>query len=895
MDRLNSCHDGSVRGHADQGTIDMPQKSSLKPLVAGTSPSDFTAGSYTADQKSEQVADSRTQEIKPVKRKFPVVTIGMPDAKRRAKANANEQVSHGLNEIHSGSAIPSENGESSSAYSPVGSSVDEMEFTTPKKTKAADETDKTVKIHAHKPLAHGRPPVWAIKRAAMNNALPYFAAHQGSLYSQQNVAYSMFMDKIVGVRDKFLSQVVITTIGGGRELDPVTKEMVRMRDQEENSRSHKCLNNTYKQKRPIALIAGAGNSLFPVKPAANYNVLDYFHITDIWTEASKGSNGQLIKHFMIRFERIDLNSRSWWTPKNANGGADAGEYFPGDYYCTSRRCATCNTSSKEMYKQGWTCLNRDCNSFFEFEPSVNLDDLEYNDNFLNERTEHTGPQPEHPLVTPLPSEASVGEGEVTGTEKAFKRGIVCPECRCCSRRIRWESWYCENPACDFTHHVPIREMPMKKVKEETAELLRKKKGKFFQTHESIATYEANVGGYEVKTFMLRGEPHNADQIREQSSKSNGGKSARGSSKVLAPEGDFIGSVTVLHPTTADAYERAGGLNELYRDLQKEDINLQRRPAMRGGSNNEELTNHFSTNFGAPYKFGVAVQTLAGFDEAPEPVMKSLLRLSWAGDAAIQTTAAHVNEHGLPVQEGAIPTEFQPFNEELILAYFQDCKIRYHDDGEKELGPTVATLSLGSPAVMQFRAKRNKVIGYTDDLTKKERGSLLSFVLENGDKVVMHGAMLQQNYDHQVVPVGKNRIALTCRHIREETIGDEKVRQEAIMKGKIPEYWAAQAYDGETDVQVGPAVSIEDTADADDEGHDQHVSSNDILDSDNESSDMTDATGTPSSDQDRLVALATELKDKVKSDPELLKALSDDQKDLVIGPGTQLTQKIYQAR
>jgi hypothetical protein len=31
--------------------------------------------------------------------------------------------------------------------------------------------------------------------------------------------------------------------------------------------------------------------------------------------------------------------------------------------------------------------------------------------------------------------------------------------------------------------------------------------------------------------------------------------------------------------------------------------------------------------------------------------------------------------------------------------------QYHDDGEKDVGPTIATLSTGSPAVMSFRPKR----------------------------------------------------------------------------------------------------------------------------------------------------------------------------------------------
>ena len=43
--------------------------------------------------------------------------------------------------------------------------------------------------------------------------------------------------------------------------------------------------------------------------------------------------------------------------------------------------------------------------------------------------------------------------------------------------------------------------------------------------------------------------------------------------------------------------------------------------------------------------------------------------------------------------------------------------QYHDDGEKELGPTVATLGLGGPASMTLRMKEKHWNGYTTSLSK----------------------------------------------------------------------------------------------------------------------------------------------------------------------------------
>ncbi len=73
--------------------------------------------------------------------------------------------------------------------------------------------------------------------------------------------------------------------------------------------------------------------------------------------------------------------------------------------------------------------------------------------------------------------------------------------------------------------------------------------------------------------------------------------------------------------------------------------------------------------------------------------------------------------------------------------------QYHDDGETQLSPTVATLSLGSSATMRFRPKKNSTIGRgsskKSDGNKKE---CISFTLNHGDMVVMHGTDIHKFYE-----------------------------------------------------------------------------------------------------------------------------------------------------
>jgi hypothetical protein len=123
--------------------------------------------------------------------------------------------------------------------------------------------------------------------------------------------------------------------------------------------------------------------------------------------------------------------------------------------------------------------------------------------------------------------------------------------------------------------------------------------------------------------------------------------------------------------------------------------------------------------GATYKFGVTVQS-KGFSEAPDSILKAVHRMKWAGVLGVQMANEMTNTRG--VAAGNVHNVAAVnFNECLSLGYMQGDKInvsscfliddtradqssQYHDDGETTVGPTVASLSLGSPATMHFRPK-----------------------------------------------------------------------------------------------------------------------------------------------------------------------------------------------
>jgi hypothetical protein len=74
---------------------------------------------------------------------------------------------------------------------------------------------------------------------------------------------------------------------------------------------------------------------------------------------------------------------------------------------------------------------------------------------------------------------------------------------------------------------------------------------------------------------------------------------------------------------------------------------------------------------------------------------------------------------------------------------------YHGGGESQLGSTIATISLGSPAMMHFRSKRKSCLNIATLNSRRPTSELkdcLVFPLYHGDIVVMRSGRIQCAYD-----------------------------------------------------------------------------------------------------------------------------------------------------
>lgn len=93
-----------------------------------------------------------------------------------------------------------------------------------------------------------------------------------------------------------------------------------------------------------------------------------------------------------------------------------------------------------------------------------------------------------------------------------------------------------------------------------------------------------------------------------------------------------------------------------------------------------LTSHFVQNYGSHYKYVVSVGS-KGFSEAPDPVLRALLRMSWAGHQVIdhaKTSVSQLQGDGKVKVAPSLGFDFIEFNELLALGYFEGNKINVSD-------------------------------------------------------------------------------------------------------------------------------------------------------------------------------------------------------------------------
>ncbi|KAG8213942.1 hypothetical protein J3R82DRAFT_10688 [Butyriboletus roseoflavus] len=540
-----------------------------------------------------------------------------------------------------------------------------------------------------KPPVPAPPRIWAQSRQEVCESFEYFRCYHSGVYSKDGIVKGYLLGAYASSRDVFHHDgKVIISHGGGKSesiLDSRRgpKRYQTDQDQEASDKSVRALLKTCKDRRPIALLADDRYALFPYDLAsANYTyvVLGFYWISHAWAECqpTRDESGRIVR-WKFAFQWCEGQDDPWWAPQREMKDATSDPPMPisnsticlteGSPYPAntgrdpSIQCENCQEQSPFIYKQGWMCLNPHCNMFW----SINGEDpkqLDHREEFLS-----LLPQKFERLPNLTPTRVVKTSGGVT-TTYAFSKGWHCTDCGRLSCRFKWEYWECPN--CQLKHVVNGRTRSPKE---------------FWHQRPSKVFLHSQVGK-DSGIIAARLEPIN-----------------------LGPHKGFTNRLTFILPRdrgkihlilgTPLSNGDADNIFQLYQQQASTgELKLRRYP-LRNVARGLLLTNYFSQNCkhsplyrrnlignvilisaGEPYQYvGGSGQTVP-FCEAPDCVQRALALIKERSTLALHTNI--------------------PFNEVLSAAYMERQKMSFHSDNEKGLGPTVASLSLGSAALMHFR-------------------------------------------------------------------------------------------------------------------------------------------------------------------------------------------------
>lgn len=588
------------------------------------------------------------------------------------------------------------------------------------------------------PLPH-HPPIWAETRQEVCESFDWFRSYQGGVYHTHGIVKGYLLSAFSSKRDRFEHGGRLIISHGGGKAESIHAHEGRFapqpaEDQLAQDKSVRALLKNFQDSRPLVLLIDDKYVLFPYDLGSKdvtYAVLGFYKIVHVWAEyhPSNNTRGQVVR-YKFAFQWCEGQGEPWWLSRSREYVELTASQMPRmggssnlplakveEYNLSSSRhsspvgisftCRHCQLDSPHVYHQSWACLNPSCPRFWKTSYGQHMpDQLEYRPEFLALKEECHLPMGFGDLRPSVPA-ADSG----INTTYAFSRGWHCQKCGRLSCRFKWQKWECR--FCQSTYSVPgsIRLpnefWPLERQIQKSCQshLVGKNSG---VQREAMKPFVVGSTTCQYQTFILpeaRGRLHHI----------------MGGSPFSRAEADTI-----------------------FREYQEQafsgELPFRRWPLRSHKCRGTLLTHYFSHNTGEPYQYVGGAANTVPFDRAPGAVIKARDLIQSRILAALNITAT--------------------FNEVLSAAYMEGQKMAFHSDSEIGLGPFVAGLSLGAPAMMHFRLHAKH------DPERKHKGSAISFILRHGDILVMDGADVQEYYEHTVIP-SDFRIAATARFIKPE--------------------------------------------------------------------------------------------------------------------------------
>jgi hypothetical protein len=273
--------------------------------------------------------------------------------------------------------------------------------------------------------------------------------------------------------------------------------------------------------------------------------MSWFRVTNVWFERIGQKHGA-----KVRFEKLDLAEKSWWAAKSSPPPMSL-ELRDFETKPETLKCEACSKESIRVYEVGWMCLEPECAEFWKIGNVSPPPELTFNPTFLRFRSRpESAIRPHYSLVPDLLSTLNEDATDVSTSRVSWK-GIVCPECHKCVRRTFWRGWNCSDDSigterggklCSFEKSMKMNPISLRVVLDDF-ELAPIKRAMIFDKKFMIPeTDDISFFPYRKLTYKL----------------------------------DGVGFITHFVANKA-INSRPNGPDNLFIDLQREDLGLKRFP------------------------------------------------------------------------------------------------------------------------------------------------------------------------------------------------------------------------------------------------------------------------------------------------------------------------------
>ncbi|KAI0266741.1 hypothetical protein BC834DRAFT_823305 [Gloeopeniophorella convolvens] len=312
---------------------------------------------------------------------------------------------------------------------------------------------KTEAVGPHKPPLPVKPPIWAESRQEVCEALDVFRSFQGGVYQSGDVVKGYLLGGHSSSRDIFHHGGRLIISHGGGKAEALhsrngRREIQGPGDQLEDDLSVRALLNTYKNRRPLVLLADDSYALFPYElktQGYTYIVLGFYWITHAWAELQQISGSTDVVRYKFAFQWCGGQDDPWWPSSSSD---------PNHHVCPH-----CKMKSPVVYQAGRMCLKPKCSLFWkvgvpkrdelgEIYVTPPVEALSYSSGLLTLR----------PTAHLEVSSQSIFSSRNDDPIRPFAKGIHCKECGRLSTRYKWENWECshchriyEAPRITFNH------------------------------------------------------------------------------------------------------------------------------------------------------------------------------------------------------------------------------------------------------------------------------------------------------------------------------------------------------------------------------------------------------------------------------------------------------------